>query len=258
MNDNAKRNLRNVMVFALADGELNDAEKQFIESLRGRLGIDEAEFNQLCQQVRENPKQLSLPRDAAEAEEAIRLLVATAVADGQVSQAESRLLGRLARHVGLEESSVDELIASASSTHADEIQAMVEQIYASFHGWDEPTRREKVAALAGFGRESVVPLLRILESYRVPDGAADGLDLSTLVAEQLGSLGDDRAVFYLAQQINIGDMDDEITNAALRHAAAEALGRIVGEEFSADQAGVAAARGWWFAGALRRYDKLAF
>ena len=257
MNERAASNLRNVIVLALVDGQLSDEEKQFIDVLRTKLGIDEGEFRDLCEQVRRDPKQLSLPRDAVEAEEAIRLLVEAAMADAQAGEREWKLLARLAAKAGLETSSIEQMLAEAGGAHQDEMEALAVEIYASFAQWDDPTRSEKVAALARCGRESVPPLQRLLERYRVPDGAAAALGLKTLVAAQLGRVGDDRAAYYLAQQVNIGDIDDENTNGALRSAAAEALGRVVGQEFSRDQDGVVAARAWWFSHGLPQYDRLA-
>ena len=119
-------------------------------------------------------------------------------------------------------------------------------------------RRAKLQELAAMGRGVVVPLLRVLESYKSPDGAPNALSLKARVAETLGELGDDRAVYYLAQQVNIGEQEDEITNAALRRASAAALGALVGAEFSADDEGVAAARQWWQGSGRRVYDRLAF
>ena len=167
------------------------------------------------------------------------------------------MLERLAGHAGLDSADVAELVDASVGTHEDEIGALVAEIYSDFVGWDEAARREKLAALARFGRESTLPLLRVLESYRAPDGAGNAIALKMLVVEQLGGLDDDRAVYYLAQQVNIGDLDDEITNAELRYAAAEALGRIISEGFSRDQAGVATARAWWLGVGLTRYDRLA-
>ena len=258
MDEQAKRDLRNVIVFAMVDGKLGVEEKRFVESLRVRLGIGEAELRELCDEVRRDPKRLSLPRDRQEAADVVRLLVGAAAADGEISTRERQLLSRLASKAGLEESDIEEVIASAQGAHQEEIEALTAEIYAHFAEWGAATRAEKVAALAAFGRESVLPLLRILESYRVPDGANDLLELKELVVEHLGRLEDDRAPYYLAQQVNIGDIEDEISSAALRYAAAEALGRLVGKEFTRDQEGVVAARAWWFGGGIREYDRLAF
>jgi len=258
MSEEAMRDLRNVIVFALVDGKLTEEEKQFVQSLRAKLGVSAEEFERLCQEVREDPKSLALPSDPKEAETALHLLVEAATTDGAVSDPERRLLRRVAERVGLGESDLDDLIASVSGAHDEQLEEMVEEIYAGFAGWDEAVRRQKVEALAGLGRASVLPLLRVLESYRKPEGATDSLELKALAAEQLGKLGDERAVYYLAQQVNIGEMDDEVTNAALRSVAAEAIGRIVGEPITADREGVEAARQWWFAKGVRRYDRLAF
>lgn len=260
MDERARQNLRNVMVFALVDGKLSDQEKRFIEALRTKLGINDAEFRDIVQQVRITPKKVELPSDPVQAGETVRLLMELAAADGEISPPERELLAKLARRAGVELPAVESPVGDSSGVAPageSEISARIDEIYAQFSGWDPATRQRKVAELGACGREAVIPLLRLLESYRVPDGAGDSLELKTLVVEELGKLGDDRAVYYLAQQVNIGDMDDEITNAALRYVAAEALGRVVGRQFTPDQAGVAAARVWWFAAGIRRYDHLA-
>jgi tellurite resistance protein len=256
--EQAERDLRNVLVLALADGQLSEGEKQFIESLRKRLAIGQEEFSQICEQIRRNPAQVLLPRGSPEAERAIRLLVEAAAADGHVSPPERKVLAALARRAGLDESFVDQAAAAARPGSQAALAALVEEVYARFAGWDGAVRRAKIEALAAASPDPAVTLLRMLESYRAPDGAADNLELKVLLAEQLGRLGDDRAVHYLSQQVAIGEMEDEITRAPLRQAAAEALGRILKQPFTRDQAGVQAARRWWFGGGLRKYDRLAF
>lgn len=261
MDEKARQNLRNVIVFALVDGKLSGQEKRFIESLRTKLGVDDAEFRDIVQQVRINPKKVELPSDPAEAAETVRLLMDLAAADEEIAPAERELLAKLARRAGADVSAVERTISAASGAAEageSEINARVDEIYAQFGGWDSAARRQKLTELGAYGDEAVVPLLRLLESYRVPDGAEDSLELKALVVEQLGTLGDDRAVYYLAQQVNIGDMDDEVTNAGLRQVAAEAIGRIVGQSFSRGRQGVEEARKWWFATGVREYDHLAY
>jgi hypothetical protein len=253
--------MRNVIVFALADGQLSDEEKQFIESLRAKLRIEREEFHRLCEQVRRDPRTVSLPLGGYEAQEAIRLLVQAAAADRQISKAERRLLRRAADYVQMDPSRLEEMIDRATGVaEIDDaaLQARVDEMYAKFAQWDAAARRERIGAWGELGRAAVVPLLRVLESYRAPDGAADALALKVLVAEQLGQLGDERAAYYLAQQVSIGDIEEEISNSALRQAAAEALGRLVGQPFTRDAAGVAAAREWWKGPGNREYARLAF
>lgn len=135
---------------------------------------------------------------------------------------------------------------------------LTDEIYEQFPSWPEATQREKLGQFASAGGAAVVPLLRIIESYRTPDGAANTLALKVMVCQHLGRLGDDRAVYYLSQQISLGDAEDEINSAALRYAATEALGRIIGKPFTPDAQGVQAARDWWVGPGRARYDQLAF
>ena len=139
-----------------------------------------------------------------------------------------------------------------------ELTHLSDEIYQQFAGWLETTQREKLDQFASAGDAAVVPLLRILESYRTPVGAANTLALKTMVCQHLGRLGDGRAVYYLCQLISLGDADDEINSAALRYAAAEALGRIIGKPFTPDAQGVQTAREWWLGPGRVRYDQLAF
>jgi len=260
MDKNDKIVLRNVMVMALVDGELTDEEKQHIDALRVRLGVDADEFKQLCAEFRNDPNSITLPRDADKARAALKLMVEMAAADGQISSAEHYLLQRLADRLGVDTGQIDDLIDEAlGQSRADnaKIEADLDDVYRSFGSWDAPARREKIQAVAGLGRPAVVPLLKVLESYRTPDGASDAIELKTLVARALGDLGDPRAIYYLAQQVNIGDADDDVSNAALRFACAEAIGKIMHQPFGPDQDGVTEAREWWRSEDARKHDRLA-
>ena len=261
MSDTAERNLRNVMVLALVDGKLDEAEKKLIDSLRTRMGIDEVDFRRLCAEVREDPQKLSLPTDCDEGVETIRLMVEMAAADGVVTDQENRVLQQLAQKAGLGEAGLEEILAEdrrQQDAHAAEIEAAVDEVYVSFHQWDAAVRRQKFEALGALGRAATIALLRMFESYRKPAGVDTALEMKILLVEQLGLLGDRRAAYYLVQQINLGDMEDEITSTALRSASAEALGKCTGRTFTPDPSGVEAARQWWLAEGSRRYNQLAF
>jgi uncharacterized tellurite resistance protein B-like protein len=260
MDEHAKTDLRNAMVMALADGKLTGEEKRGIESLRQRLGIDADEFRDLCEEVRRDPNRISLPREAAEARAALDLLIEIAAVDGQIQPAEQAVLHRVGEYVGLDTPEVDRLTDQALG--ADEvdqsaIEAAVEEVYAHFNDWDPATRQQKIDALADHGRAAVVPLLRVLESYRTPNGMPDALALKTLIARALGQIADPRTIYYLCQQVGLGDMDDEVTCAELRHACAEAVGKITRQPIPANQEGVEKIREWWLSEAGRGYDRLA-
>ncbi len=260
MSMSAERDLRNALLVVLADGTVDETEKQFISELKQRLGVRDAEYREIVASVRDKSGSFSLPRSSTEAAAAIRLLVEAAAADRTVADAERQLLYRLARHVGLAETDVDGMfdrLNAAEQDREDQVTELLEAIYADFAEWDLATRQAKLAETDAFGRAAAGPLLRLLESYRHPDGMTDALELKTLAAEQIGRTGDVRAVYYLAQQVNLGDGEDDMTCTALRSAAAEAIGRIVGESFSRDQSGIDAARQWWDDEGRKRFNRLA-
>ena len=252
MSKDAKRNLRNVMAFVMADREVNPDEQRFIKSLQDRLDISDAELREIIAAVKAAPGKIMMPRDPAAADETVRMLEEAAVADGQISARERRALDRLKQAARSRADSAE------AAKAAREIEAATEEVYRHFNAWDAPVRAEKIAAIGAYGGDAVVPLLKTLESYRTPEGSADALEMKALVAEQLGSLNDQRATYYLAQQVSIGDVDDEVTSAALRFAAAGALGQLTGLGFTADQDGVDAVRKWWFATGSKQYETLAY
>jgi len=261
MNGETKRDLRNAIVLALADGRIGEAEKEYIDGLRRKLGLDAAEFRELLNQVRADPKRVSVPKDPQQAAAAVRLLVEVAEADGEIGEVERRCLRKLAEHIGLDCGQIDGMLRpqpAGEPVDDARLDAAVEEIYADFSEWDEGMRREKIGALGKTGRDGAITLLRMLESYRAPGGMTDALEFKTLIARELGRIGDPRAVYYLAQQATIGDVDDEITCSALRFAAAEAIGKIVGGEFGTDQQAIEAVRQWWGSPPAKPYDRVAF
>ncbi len=260
MADTGHMTLRNVMALAVADGKLTAEEKQFIQRLRKRLGVSDAEFAELVRQVRETPDAISLPSDPKEAEDMIRLLADAAAADGHVREQERTLLRRLGEEAGVPRRTLDSLLGGHPTTNPAEqtaLNARMGEIYTHFNEWDDAQRRRKLTELGAIGPAGAASLLLMLESYRTPDGAENAMELKVLIVEQLGQLGDPRAVYYLAQHISFGDVEDEISNSALRHMAAEAIGRIIGRPFSRDQAGVLAAREWWRTDGRLEYETLA-
>ncbi|MHC4563964.1 MAG: tellurite resistance TerB family protein [Planctomycetota bacterium] len=256
------KDLRNVIIFALADGEFSDDERTFAEAMASRLGMTDAELAELTAGAEAGGSKLRVSRDADEARELIQLLVDTAAADRIVTDKERRLLKRIAQHVDMDETLLRQMIDDALATGAvddAEIERQLEDIYAHFNDWDSPTRTARLDEFARLGHQAVDPLLRLLESYRIPDGADNALELKRLVASRLGDLGDGRAAYYLVQHVNIGHQEDEITSPALRYAAAEALGKITGKGFGPNDEGIQAVQAWWSSSSAERvnYDKLA-
>jgi len=137
----------------------------------------------------------------------------------------------------------------------DEINAAIDRMYVKFCEWSDDERRSRCEAIGAHGTAAVIPLLHVVESYRNPDGG-EGRRMKAMIIDQLAAIGDDRVVYYLAQQVSLGDTDDEVTCAALREAAAEAVGKIAGKGFTRDRAGVLACRDWWAGEGTKTYRTL--
>lgn len=253
-NEDAVKAVRNVLVILSIDGSISDEEKSFLARLKRRLQIDESEFSQLAEEYRRSPKSMTIPK-GQQGSDVFKLLIEAAKADGKVVPAERDLLERVAGHIGLSDMETQSLIPGMEEV-VDTINDKIDRIYESFNEWSSETRRARVAEIGGFGGPAVVPLLQVLESYRVPEETTDNLELKTLVAQQLGELGDPRAVYYLAQQVNIGDTDDEISNAPFRDACSRAIGNVIGQDFGAEDI-QDAVREWWRGAGKEHYTELA-
>ncbi|MFW6154998.1 MAG: hypothetical protein ACOC95_07275 [Planctomycetota bacterium] len=264
MSDSAGSHLKNALVMVMADGDVSDAEKTFIYDLRARLGIDDDEFRALCAEVKADRRRLDVPTTGEAADQALRRLVDAATADDVIRPAEKRVLEKAAHHVGRDLAELEAMILQAapgaSATVVDDqvaaaIEQAVEALYRRFGDWSDEQRRQACGEIAAHGTAAVVPLLRVVESYRNSDGG-DGLRMKELIVDQLADLGDGRVVYYLAQQVSLGDTDDEVTCAALRAASAEAIGRLVGESFTRDADGIEACRQWWRSKGMTEYQTL--
>ncbi len=253
-NEDAAKAVRNVLVILSIDGSISDEAKGFLAGLKRRLQIDESEFSQLVAEYRQSPQSMAIPR-GQQGSDVFKMLIEAAKADGKVVPAERDLLERAAGHIGLSDMETQSLIPGMEEV-VDTIHDRIDRIYESFNEWNSDTRRARVAEIGSFGGPSVVPLLQVLESYRVPDETTDNLELKTLVAQQLGELGDPRAVYYLSQHVNIGDTDDEISNASFRDACCRAIGNITGQDFGAGDI-QEAVREWWRGAGKEHYTELA-
>lgn len=258
MDEQTQRNLKNIMVMVLVDGELNDQEELFLESLRDRTSIDPKDFQVLRDEARRNPTRLSIPK-GAEGTDALKLLIQAALADGEISEREKTVIQKVANYLELSDSMVNQLIdeEQLSPEEEEKLNHLIEEFYAQYNHWDDSTRRQKLGELESWARPVVVPVLRMIESYRTPDEAEDALDFKTDLAHLLGRLGDERAVYYLAQQISLGDDVEDISSPELRLASADAIEQITGRQFDPSDK-LEDARKWWRNDGQTEYNHLAF
>jgi uncharacterized tellurite resistance protein B-like protein len=258
MADGRLTTMHNALVLALTMGKISEDEKHHIERVRDRLGISAQEFKQLVEEVRQGSRQIRLPASPAEAQHALQDLIDLTQADGRIDPVERHVLEKIAHHLGLSDEMLDGMLNAATGANEQEIQGKLEEIYLHLGDWSGEVRQSRFAELERFGRAAVLPLLRMLESYRAPDGAADALELKVFIVDTLAALGDRRAIYYLATQVALSE-NSEVSNDAVRFAAAAAIGRLTGGEkpFTRDAAGVAAVRQWWTLEGIKDYNTLA-
>jgi len=269
----ASRYMKALLVTVLVDGKVTDAEKRLINRIQRRLNIDDHQLHRLVRDVA-GGQQIELPPDEQGRRATLELMVVTAAIDGQISPDEQRLLVDMGQRLGMVDQVWQELYEKAlrkaeqiraresEGTHhpqppnpdastapppepskVDQAEELIEQFYLHLADWADPT--EKASRLLELGSAVVIPLIRAFESYRVPERCPDVTGFRLIIADLLGQLGDRRAVYYLAELLGLGDQENELTNASLRGATAEALGKLIGQDFQRGPSGVAAARQWW-------------
>ena len=253
-NHDRGRDLKNILVMLLADGVISDDEKDHLKKIKRRLELTTEDFTELVDEFKQDPNRLNVPQGQA-GRDALNLLLEAALADGEMTSAEMVILEKVARHVGVSDMELQSLIPGNDES-IGRINDSVDELYEAFNSWDPATRAQKVLKIASYGVVAVVPLLQVLESYRIPDGAENSLELKLLVAGQLGQLKDTRAVYYLAQHVNIGDTDDEISNPEFRDQCAKAIGLITGLQFEGEDK-QKMVRDWWLGPGKESFSELA-
>lgn len=275
--------MRAVLVTAIADGVVRGEEQSLIRRLRRKLGIDDARLQALVAELRSamQPDAL-LPSRSEERREALLLMVITAQIDGEIDGREREVLQKMADRLGFDapafshiletgiarahrlrgDARIGEAVAHAvtavdSAAARARAEQLVQIMYAQY--FDRPSVHRELDELVALGSSAAIPLIRAFESYRRPRPPATPAQFKALLAETLGRIGDQRAVYYLASTVALGDEEDDETNTTeLRITVAKALSLLVGERFSPDAAGVRAAREWWSGVGGRSYQSLSF
>jgi tellurite resistance protein len=95
--------LKAVMAVAAADGNITRAERGVFKTLAGRLGIPQADLDRMIDDIQLDPTtvQKLFATRIADAEEAMKLLVATARIDGQIDDNERKLLVEISSRLGI-------------------------------------------------------------------------------------------------------------------------------------------------------------
>jgi len=99
----------------LADGQLTDAEHEFLNRLMDRYGLDGDQRNQvMARNIEDDPAALAEGISSFETKNELLVELAMAVAaDGRLAPAERGLLSSVAAAIGVEEAEVDLLVTTA-------------------------------------------------------------------------------------------------------------------------------------------------
>ncbi|HUU85808.1 MAG TPA: hypothetical protein VM243_20110 [Phycisphaerae bacterium] len=95
--------LQAVLALAAADGNITRSEKGVYEQLAGRIGADAMTIWRMMNEVRINPsaRDKLFQKGARDPQAAMKLLVATARIDGDISQEERELLVDISGKLGI-------------------------------------------------------------------------------------------------------------------------------------------------------------
>lgn len=105
-----RRQLRNLVVMALADGSIGEREVNLVAVRCAELGLDEEDLQQAIEFGLQDDAALELPADPAERDSIMRDLIRMMAADGVLQEDEKRLFALAAARMSLTADDVDRLI----------------------------------------------------------------------------------------------------------------------------------------------------
>jgi uncharacterized tellurite resistance protein B-like protein len=101
---------------SLADGQLDDAERDLLASYASKYRIPADRLDQLIVAARENALDVPLPADRNEARATLSAIARAALADGRISREEQSLLEAAGQRLGLSDRDVTLLLRHTKST----------------------------------------------------------------------------------------------------------------------------------------------
>ncbi len=112
MDDTERALLKGLVHVIWADGEVNDAERRLLGGVLAQLGCSPAEIQEVAEMMTNPPAVDNLKEHVPEYEarkEIMKVLLAMALADGQVDMKELRFLNRMAVHLEISEGDLEAL-----------------------------------------------------------------------------------------------------------------------------------------------------
>lgn len=104
------RELRNLVVMAMADGSIGEREVAFVAERCHELGFGETELNHAIRYGLGDDAALELPTDSAERNELMVDLIRMMAADGVLEESEKRLFALAAAKMNLSSEQLNKLI----------------------------------------------------------------------------------------------------------------------------------------------------
>jgi len=101
---------------SLADGQLDDSERDLLASYASKYRIPAERLDQLIAAARENTLDVPLPTDRNEARATLTAMARAALADGKISREEQSLLEAAGEHLGLSDRDVTLLLRHTRAT----------------------------------------------------------------------------------------------------------------------------------------------
>lgn len=105
-----RRQLRNLVVMALADGSLGEREVNLVADRCSDLGLDEYDLQKAIEHGLGDEAALELPTAEPERSELMRDLIHMMAADGRLEEGEKRLFALAAAKMSMSSADVEQLI----------------------------------------------------------------------------------------------------------------------------------------------------
>lgn len=117
-NDSNLVQFRLVAAVALADGTLDDAERQVLLGLAGELGLNRDDADELLDELvaKKGEAEVKIPEDRGERQRLFKALVEVIGADGSVDDKELAFVRRIAPKFGLHEIEAEDMVLALASS----------------------------------------------------------------------------------------------------------------------------------------------
>lgn len=105
-----RRRFHNMLVATFADHHVDDEEKAYLEEMRRELGLSPEEAREILQDYRAHRGPVEVSGSAGERRQIFKDIIRVALADGELSEKEQRLLQRVAQSLSMTDAQLEGLV----------------------------------------------------------------------------------------------------------------------------------------------------